>query len=935
MKIKEKMSNKPSICYNQISKKGLLENDKKLLLKKFGFKNLQLSHNNMNLDNINTINYSLAENSLISLKNDSRKPQKTCSLIYLNNIKNNSQKMTKIKNKSKNKIIDNQNNYFTNSNNNISTKKIKAKFNKSTASLPLNSLINLNEKSGMQLHKGKNNISSVNVTDTTAQNSLKTNIGILSNAEMIKPIEKNKSKINNNIETKNCSSPNLLDKVTNPINNFNKEKPPKVYNNSTYLSKSNKKINIKKNINNRNDDHISKYNNIIDKKINKTEQNINPNISDNKNNNYLSDNINKINDKNNCISKTNEKEMKHNTENNHSENTKKESIKEINIIFNDKILQNIEKNNYINEIITNNFQNNKINTRNIKQDNYNINEQITINIENNMNSQQDENNKQEEQKDSNNKEIMLPHSDTMLELKNKSKTNTKKESSQNINIIIPENQRYNKNNEINSDNNIENSNNESSLEERDEKDEKVTINNIKHNGNRKYSIFNENYDKDNEYNDENKNELNNRDSSSIKTHENICKNYNDLNKNKEIEKPKEQEFQQEDDRQSEQTQITLDKNYILSKFIKQPIYDISSRFLNEESINTKHILPNKKFYFIEDIEEEIKKMPFFSFKKILNLSNDSLYNLISYSYDNYSSIISINNLLKKKIEKSLKNKFEHAIQDFKHKYSSFLKVIDFNFIQKDFILNHKKNNLLNLIIKCQIITEEINKSYEIGCNYISNKKKYDYFWKFDVQNKKDIKLWICTELNKVNNTSKNFSYTSQVSPFCNNDIIKFQFNIFSLGNVVDPLSIEWIEPVITLVPGGVFEKSKYISKYSFDQIRACEVETQILFWKNKLPQDDGGIVNEVKKIYGKFFDIKNIRFDVSKFYFFKIEMKAKKIGCLKENKFSSFDINIIDNESQVENEIQCIYLMNSYYYSKKMDIRIGTNLVLYIVDMKR
>ena len=246
MKIKEKMSNKPSIYYNQISKKGLLENDKKLLLKKFGFKNLQLSHNNMNLDNINTINYSLAENSLISLKNDIRKPQKTCSLIYLNNIKNNSQKMTQIKNKSKNKIIDNQNNFFTNSNNNISTKKIKAKFNKSMASLPLNSVINLNEKSGMKLHKGKNNISSVNVTDTTAQNSLKTNIGILSNAEMIKPIEKNKSKINNNIETKNCSSPNLLDKVTNPINNFNKEKPPKVYNNSTYLSKSNKKINIKK-----------------------------------------------------------------------------------------------------------------------------------------------------------------------------------------------------------------------------------------------------------------------------------------------------------------------------------------------------------------------------------------------------------------------------------------------------------------------------------------------------------------------------------------------------------------------------------------------------------------------------------------------------------------------------------------------------------------
>ena len=64
-------------------------------------------------------------------------------------------------------------------------------------------------------------------------------------------------------------------------------------------------------------------------------------------------------------------------------------------------------------------------------------------------------------------------------------------------------------------------------------------------------------------------------------------------------------------------------------------------------------------------------------------------------------------------------------------------------------------------------------------------------------------------------------------------------------------------------------------------------------------------------------------------------MKANKIGCLKQNKFSKFDINIIDYNYNVENEIQCIYLMNSYYYSQKMDIRIGTKVILYIVDMKR
>jgi len=34
---------------------------------------------------------------------------------------------------------------------------------------------------------------------------------------------------------------------------------------------------------------------------------------------------------------------------------------------------------------------------------------------------------------------------------------------------------------------------------------------------------------------------------------------------------------------------------------------------------------------------------------------------------------------------------------------------------------------------------------------------------------------------------------------------------------------------------------------------------------------------------------------------------------LKQNKFSSFDINIIDSKSNIKNEIQCIFLMNSNY----------------------
>ena len=903
MKLKENMSNKSSFYYNQISKKGLLENDKKLLLKKFGFINFHLSQGNLNFDNINTHNYSLIENSLLSIKNESRKPIKTT--ININNIKNNDKVNNFQKNnqiKTKNIIQNIQKNY---SSNNSCLKKNKHKYNQSMSSLPLNTNINTKDKSDKQFYKMRNNVSSVNATATTAQNSIKTNIGLLSNMDMIKPIQKNKSKNKiDNIKAKNCSTPNLFDKVHNHVN-LNKEKPNKIYNNSTYLSKTNKKQIAKKIINNRNKEKLNKYNDIIEKEINKTMQNFY-----NKNNDNL----------NNHINKTNEKEIKNITENNeNSDNTKKESIKELHKIFNDKILQNIDKKNLINDIIINNLelnQNKKFNSRNNEQQNININEQVTINIE--------ENDKQREVKDN---KILIPHTDSMLDKINNNKNSSNKESTKN-----KKNDRNNKNindNNINSDNIYQNYSNYESFEE--EKEEKVMINNINDDGKKRYSIFNEN-EKENKYVNE-KHKKNSKENSS--THENVYKNMNYLDKDKNISKQEEQEFRPECDRQSDQTQTTLDKNYILSKFIKQPIYDISSRYLNEENVNLKHILPSKKFLFITDIEEEIKRMPIISFKKILNLSDKSLFNLLSFSYDNYLSIISLNNLVKNKVVKSLKAIFQHAINDFKHKYESFLKVIDYNFIQKNFMLNHKKNNLLNLEIKCEIVTEEINKSYEIGCNYISNNKNYDYLWKIDIKNKKDVNIWICTELNKINNASKNFTYTSQVSSFCHGDMINLQFNIFSEGNIINPISIEWTEPAISLVPGGVFEKSKYISPYSFDQIRACEVETQILFWKNILPENDGGIVNEVKKIYGKFFDIQNIRYDVSKFYFFKVEMKANKIGCLKSNKFSKFDINIIDYNENVENEIQCIYLMNSYYYSQKMDIRIGTKVILYIVDMKR
>ena len=411
---------------------------------------------------------------------------------------------------------------------------------------------------------------------------------------------------------------------------------------------------------------------------------------------------------------------------------------------------------------------------------------------------------------------------------------------------------------------------------------------------------------------------------------------------KDINKPEKQEIQEkqeikgEPDIKSGQTQATVEKKKRIEKYIKHPIYNLTPKLaINEIYLNNNYMLPDKSFMFINDIEKENKNLPNLDIYKLLKLDDKSIYNLVSYTYDNYFSIISANKLIRNKINNSFKNIFQHAIDDFKLKYNQILDVLDFSFNSKNFILNHKSNHIFNLEIKCKIITKENKKSYEIGCNYISYNKAYDYIWKFDVQKKDDIKIWICTELDIINNTFKNFSYTSQVSSFCYNDEIILQLNIFSKGNNIDPNSIEWIYPVESFASSEIYEKKEFISPIEYDQLRACEVETQILFWKNKLLKDDKGIIDDLKNIFEKYFIIKKIHFDVSKFYFYKFEMKANKIGLIKRNKFSTFDINIIDNRSNIKNEIQCLYLMNSNYYTKKMDIRLGTDFVLYIIDIKR
>jgi hypothetical protein len=63
-------------------------------------------------------------------------------------------------------------------------------------------------------------------------------------------------------------------------------------------------------------------------------------------------------------------------------------------------------------------------------------------------------------------------------------------------------------------------------------------------------------------------------------------------------------------------------------------------------------------------------------------------------------------------------------------------------------------------------------------------------------------------------------------------------------------------------------------------------------------------------------------------------MNAANIGKIQKNNFTHFDIDIIPYESELLNEIQSIGLLNTVHYLKSFKIRVGMEVIFYLIDVQ-
>ena len=403
-----------------------------------------------------------------------------------------------------------------------------------------------------------------------------------------------------------------------------------------------------------------------------------------------------------------------------------------------------------------------------------------------------------------------------------------------------------------------------------------------------------------------------------------------------------------------------------------------------------------KFYFIEDIIELNNKFISLSFNKFKTISNKAKYKIFSYVYDNYKNFLNSSIYMRTIIKEMLEEKFSSCIKDFENKYKNILSIENYQFNIHEFLkpkLKRKKYNTFCLYIKTKVlpnnkflnkfgdISFEISYKYKIfslkndynqksnRTNFSSNsflskdhiQEEYMQIYKFDLRKNKNYPMWICSERDEIfNNATRNLGsglnsllsrflvsdelyqkhliYSSPIINVNENDYIVFRIDLIENNNIIENISFN--EPIVQSVEKNYYHKISFKQEQKFDKMRDCENELAINVWhdevtiknynKNNINYEE--FFGKLRKVFEEYFEILNIKFDISKFAFIRMTMKAKKIGTLKSNIFSNKDIKIVESNTPLTKECTTINFVNTFSIYNNLIIRQGTVVDFYLME---
>ena len=368
--------------------------------------------------------------------------------------------------------------------------------------------------------------------------------------------------------------------------------------------------------------------------------------------------------------------------------------------------------------------------------------------------------------------------------------------------------------------------------------------------------------------------------------------------------------------------------------IKSPLESLRSRK------SSKNLINNNKLHLLD----------YLKFKNVFLIINDSLSistnTVVKNTNNNFMKFLSfldnkeilqlflINREIRSSIIGCLVYKVkEKILPDFTSYYcNDIIFNDDYNFMIASKI--YKKNKAIIrfiLSIKPRITKTNkkiINKRFKIGFYELSknksNKKKKDKIYTtylFEIIDKLHPKqFWIFKENTSFHYDDNNKAYYNDIMQFRPDDYALINISLISEIGIIDFDNIIWFK--------AKMEEIKEIDTHK------CEVENMINEWNKIELLDKGEIVKKnLNELFSNNFIIKDIYYDDVGYFFFKIILKAYKIGiCSGKEGNLGIKIHVLPINSNITNEIKKNGLI--FDENNELTINVGDMIVFYISQNK-
>ena len=374
------------------------------------------------------------------------------------------------------------------------------------------------------------------------------------------------------------------------------------------------------------------------------------------------------------------------------------------------------------------------------------------------------------------------------------------------------------------------------------------------------------------------------------------------------------------------------------KLKKNKSNDKNEKYTLEKIHNKENIILNYKkfentFLIINDCisitNKTIIKNTNNSFLKLLSfLNNNEILHLFSANREIRSCIIGcLAYKVKEKILPDFTQKYcQEYIFNNKYNFMILAKLYKKDKLRIRFILSIKpkitkfNTNIINKRIKiafCECITDKFKKDYE--------KIKVNTSYIFEIVEKLYPKnFWVFKENTSYHYDENGKAYYNNIMQFWPGDKTLININLLSEIGIIDFDSFMWIEPKMIEIK----------NKKSINSIDNCEVEEIIHEWnKISLLENSEIVKKNINDLFGLNFIIKEINYDDVGYFFFKIILKAFKVGvCNGREGNLGIKINVSPINSNITNEIKKNGLI--FDENNELTVNVGDIITFYISQNK-